>query len=109
VVAGVSDEDMLEAVIEICRMKGGLAVVADGKVLAHLPLPVAGLMSEEPMTKVKEDLDRLEAAARSLGATIEEPFMALSFVALAVVPDLKITDRGLFDVRKAEFVDLLLD
>jgi adenine deaminase len=108
VVAGASDPDMLEAVIEICRMKGGLAVVADGKVLARLPLPVAGLMSEESMPKVKEDIDRLDAVAKSLGVTIKEPFMALSFVTLAVMPDLKLTDLGLFDVRKFEFVDVFV-
>lgn len=109
VVAGVNDADMLEAVIEICRMKGGLAIVADGKVLARLPLPVAGLMSEASMPKVKEDIDQLDAVAKSVGATITEPFMALSFVTLAVMPDLKLTDLGLFDVRKFEFVDVFVD
>jgi adenine deaminase len=108
VVAGVKDSDMLEAVIEICRMKGGLAIVADGKVIGRLPLPVAGLMSEEPMPKVKADMERLEAAARSIGIMIDDPFMALSFVTLAVVPDLKLTDLGLFDVNKFTFVDLFV-
>jgi adenine deaminase len=106
VVAGVSDSDMLEAVIEICRMKGGLAVVADGKVIGRLALPVAGLMSEEPMTKVRADMESLEQAARSVGVEIDAPFMALSFVTLAVVPDLKLTDMGLFDVNQFKFVDL---
>jgi adenine deaminase len=106
VVAGVDDGDMLEAVIEICRMKGGLAVVEGGKVLANLPLPVAGLMSEEPMTKVRDDMEKLETAARSLGAAIDEPFMALSFITLAVVPDLKLTDLGLFNVNTFKFVSL---
>lgn len=109
VVAGVNDEDMLEAVIQICRMKGGLSIVSDGKVLADLPLPVAGLMSEEPMGKVKEDLENLEKVAKQLGVTIDDPFMALSFVTLAVVPDLKLTDMGLFDVNKFKFVDIFMD
>jgi adenine deaminase len=109
VVAGINDSDMLEAVIEICRMKGGLAIVCDGKVLARLPLPVAGLMSEEPMVKVKVDLERMDEVARSIGVNIDEPFMALSFVTLAVVPDLKLTDLGLLDVRKFEFVNVFVD
>jgi adenine deaminase len=108
VVAGVSDEDMLEAVIEICRMKGGLVVVDGGKVMARVPLPVAGLMSEEPMSKVRDDLERLEEAARSVGITIDAPFMAISFVTLAVVPDLKLTDLGLFNVNTFKFVSLFV-
>jgi adenine deaminase len=109
VVAGVNDEDMLEAVIDICRMKGGLTVVSEGEVLARLPLPVAGLMSEEPMAKVRDDVDKLEEAARQVGVMIDEPFMALSFVTLAVVPDLKLTDLGLLDVNKFKFVDVFVD
>jgi adenine deaminase len=109
VVAGVNDADMLEAVIEICRMKGGLSIVSDGKVLASLALPVAGLMSEEPMVKVKEDLERMEEVAGEVGIAIDDPFMALSFITLAVVPDLKLTDLGLFDVNKFKFVDIFAD
>ena len=109
VVAGVNDEDMLEAVIELARMKGGLSIVSDGRVLARLPLPVAGLMSEEPMTKVKEELERLDEAGASLGISISDPFMALSFITLAVVPDLKLTDLGLFDVKAYKFVDLFVE
>jgi adenine deaminase len=109
VVAGVNDEDMLEAVIEICRMKGGLAIVEGGKILGRLPLPVAGLMSEESMPEVKKHLDELEKVARSIGITMKEPFMALSFVTLAVMPDLKLTDLGLIDVRKFKFVDIFAD
>ncbi len=108
VVAGVNDEDMLEAVIEICRMKGGLAVVDGRKVLAKVPLPVAGLMSEEPMTTVRDELENLEKAARSLGITIDEPFMAISFITLAVVPDIKLTDLGLFNVNTFKFVSLFV-
>ncbi|HVP57552.1 MAG TPA: adenine deaminase [bacterium] len=109
VVAGVNDEDMLEAVIEICRMKGGLAIVSGGKVLGRLPLPVAGLMSEGTMAQVKDDIQHLDQVAKELGVTIEEPFMALSFVTLAVMPDLKLTDLGLFDVRRFKFVDVFAD
>jgi adenine deaminase len=109
VVAGASDEDMLEAVIDICRMKGGLCIVCDGKVLSRLALPVAGLMSEEPMTTVRDGLEDLEKAAKEIGIDIDDPFMSLSFVTLAVVPDLKLTDLGLFDVTKFQFVDVFID
>ena len=109
VVAGTSDEDMLEGVIDICRMKGGLTVILDGEVLARLPLPVAGLMSEESMVTVKEGLEEMEKATRRLGVGIDDPFMALSFITLAVVPDLKLTDLGLFDVNKFKFVNIFAD
>jgi len=109
VVAGVNDDDMLEAVIEICRMKGGLAIVSGGKVLGRLPLPVAGLMSEGTMVQVRDDIEHLDRVAKEIGITIEEPFMALSFVTLAVMPDLKLTDLGLFDVRRFKFVDVFAD
>lgn len=108
VVAGTNDEDMLEAVIEICRMKGGLVAVEGGKARATVPLPVAGLMSEEPMEKVRDDLERLDEAAKSLGITIDEPFMTISFITLAVVPDLKLTDLGLFNVNTFKFVSLFV-
>jgi adenine deaminase len=109
VVAGVNDQDMLEAVIEIARMKGGIALVGDGKVLGRLPLPIAGLMSDQPMTRVKEDIEHLGKVAREMGVTLDEPFMALSFITLAVVPDLKLTDLGLFDVNQFKFVDVFMD
>jgi len=109
VVAGVNDADMLEAVIEIARMKGGLAIVADGEVLGRLPLPIAGLMSDQPLTKVRDDLEKLGAVAASLGVGVKDPFMALSFISLPVVPELKLTDLGLFDAKTFKFVDVFTD
>lgn len=109
VVTGVNDADMLEAVIEIARMKGGLSIVADGKALGRLPLPVAGLMSEQSMATVKEDLEELGRVAAGLGVQVKDPFMALSFISLPVVPELKLTDLGLFDVRGFKFVDVFTD
>ncbi len=106
VVTGVNDADMLEAVIEIARMKGGLSIVADGKALGRLPLPVAGLMSEQSMATVKEGLEELGRVAAGLGVQVKDPFMALSFISLPVVPELKLTDLGLFDVRRFKFVDV---
>jgi adenine deaminase len=106
VVVGVSDEDMMKAVKEIEAMKGGLVAVADGQVLARLPLPVAGLMSEKSAYEVQAELEELLKASKMLGCTLEEPFMALSFLALPVIPELKLTDKGLVDVTEFRFVDL---
>jgi len=96
---GAGDADMKAAVAEIARLGGGLAVAADGAVKASLALPIAGLMSPEPMPAVRRRLDELTAAARALGAVPADPFMALSFLALPVIPALKLTDRGLVDVE----------
>jgi adenine deaminase len=90
-------------------MQGGFVAVADGRVLARVPLPIAGLMSDQPLERVREDMDRLNTATKSLGCDLHAPFMALSFLALPVIPDLKLTDRGLVDVNKFDFVDLLVD
>jgi adenine deaminase len=96
---GAGDADMKAAVAEIARLGGGLAVAADGAVKASLALPIAGLMSPEPMPAVRRRLDELTAAARALGSVPNDPFMALSFLALPVIPELKLTDRGLVDVE----------
>lgn len=109
VVAGANDADMLEAVIEIARMKGGLAIVADGKVLGSLPLPIAGLMSDQPMPTVRDNLAKLGEIAADLGVKVKDPFMALSFISLPVVPELKLTDLGLFDVNSFKFIDVFTD
>ncbi len=108
IVVGVSDADMLAAAVEVVRMQGGLAVVCDGSVAAQLPLPVAGLMSEECLPDVRLSLDRVDRAARDLGATCRSPSNALSFLSLPVVPDLKLTDQGLVDVRDFRLVDLFV-
>lgn len=109
VVAGVNDADMLEAVIEIARMKGGLAIVADGEVVGRLPLPIAGLMSDQPLTAVRDELEKMGEVAAGLGVTVKDPFMALSFISLPVVPEIKLTDLGLFDVNAFKFVDVFKD
>jgi adenine deaminase len=107
-VAGVDDADMLLAAVEVVKMHGGIAVAADGQVLERLALPVAGLMSERPLAEVKEAVDKVDRAAQDLGATSRSPTSALSFVALPVIPSLKITDRGLVDVEQFRLVDLFL-
>ncbi len=106
IAVGAEDSDLAEAVNQVIRMHGGITVVAGGEVLASLSLPIAGLMSLEPAQKVAEAMHKLNQAARSLGCNLEAPFMALSFLALPVIPKLKLTDRGLFDVERFEFVEL---
>jgi adenine deaminase len=106
VVVGVNDEDMFRAAVQVASLQGGLVVAADGRVVASLPLPVAGLMSARPIDEVVRDFDAVEEAARSLGATVPAPFAVLSFLALPVIPTLKLTDRGLVDAEKGQFVDL---
>jgi adenine deaminase len=106
IVVGTNDRDMYVAVREVERMHGGLTVVAEGQVLASLALPLAGLMSPQSLETVAAQLEAVEEAAASLGAGVPAPFAVLSFLALPVIPELKLTDKGLVDVEKASFVDL---
>lgn len=103
-VVGADYEDMALAANRLGEIEGGFVVVEGGQVLAELALPVAGLMSLEPFEEVHRELVKLRAAARSLGVTLEEPFLQLAFLALPVIPALKITDRGLVDVVKFEII-----
>ena len=104
VVVGVDYDDMALAVNRLGQIEGGFVVVKGGKVLAELSLPVAGLMSLNSFEEVREDLVALRAAARGLGVVLEEPFLQLSFLALPVIPHLKITDFGMVDVDKFEVI-----
>jgi adenine deaminase len=106
VIVGTNDEDMLETVMAIKKMGGGLAVVSEGKVLASLPLPIAGLMTDGSVPQVNHQLETLLHAAKSLGCKLPDPFMTLSFISLPVIPELKITDKGLVDVNKFKIVPL---
>ncbi len=108
IVTGVSDAEMLMAVTAVASMGGGLAAVSDDRVIARLPLPVAGLMSDRPVETVRQQMDEMIAAAKDLGARLSDPFMTLSFLALPVIPDLKLTDRGLVDVTRFEIVPLFV-
>ncbi len=109
IVAGASDDDLMTAARAIAAMQGGLVTVADGQVLARVPLPIAGLMSDQPIERVREQMDELVGAARNLGTDLHAPFMALSFLALPVIPELKLTDKGLVDVNKFDFVPIFAD
>lgn len=101
---GTSDEDIAAAVNRLGEIEGGFVVVRDGTVMAELPLPIAGLMSLAPYETVRDDLRVLRRAAFELGSTLEEPFLQLAFIALPVIPHLKITDKGLVDVDRFEIV-----
>lgn len=106
IAAGVEDRDLLAALGEVIRMGGGLAVAAGGTVRASLALPVAGLMSAEPAETVGAAMERLCRQARDLGSPLPNPFAVLSFLALPVIPELRLTDRGLVDVGREEVVPL---
>jgi adenine deaminase len=108
VVIGVDDASMRAAVNAVIEMKGGLVAVDGDKVLARLPLPVGGLMSEQPIETVRHEYDMMIAAAQSLGSTMRDPLMAMSFMALEVIPSLKLTDVGLVDVEQFKVVELFV-
>ena len=103
-VVGANEEDMAAAVNRLIDIEGGFAVACDGAILAELALPVAGLMSLMSFEEVREALIPLRAAAKGLGVTLPEPFLQVAFLPLPVIPHLKITDRGLVDVDRLEFV-----
>lgn len=107
IVLGDNDEDMLTAIKEVERLEGGIAVVTDGKV-SSLQLRIAGLMSDQPMEHVADRLkELLNIAYNDLGVNEQiDPFMTLSFLALPVIPDVKLTDKGLFDVVKFDFMEI---
>jgi adenine deaminase len=106
VVVGVSDEDILAAIAALVKMQGGLVAVAEGQVQAALALPIAGLVSDQPLDRVMQDVSALDAAAHALGCDLPAPFMSLSFVSLSPIPELKLTDQGLIDAVKMEVTPL---
>lgn len=103
-VVGVDYGDMAFAANRLHEIQGGFVVVSDGEVLAELALPVAGLMSDLPFEQVHDHLIDLRQAAQDIGVTLKEPFLQLAFLALPVIPSLKITDRGMVDVNKFEII-----
>jgi adenine deaminase len=103
-VVGTSDEDIAVAANRLGEIEGGFVVVRDGKVLAELALPIAGLMSLAGYETVRDELRVLRKAAYDLGSTLEEPFLQLAFIALPVIPHLKITDKGMVDVDRFQII-----
>jgi adenine deaminase len=106
VVVGMNDASMAAAVRRLANRGGGIVVVDGAEVLAELPLPVAGLLSDAPLEEVVAQSHALAEAARQIGCSLEAPFQHLSFLALSVIPSLKITDQGLVDVDRFELVEL---
>jgi adenine deaminase len=105
IAVGTNDEDIFRGIKEIEKLKGGLTVVADGKILGSLALPVGGLLSDEPAEIVASKLETLEALAKSLGVKLPSPFATLSFLALPVIPQLRLTDLGLIDVNAFQLIE----
>lgn len=103
-VIGCNDEDMAVAVNRLIELRGGFAAASDGRVVGELALPIAGLMSDRPFEEVEQGLRALRAAVRGLGTPLHEPFLQMAFLALPVIPHLRITDRGLVDVDRFELV-----
>jgi adenine deaminase len=108
IVVGTSDADMQAALKTVVEINGGLVAVVDNKPVATLPLPIAGLMSLEPVQKIREQMDQLIKVSQNLGSTLKDPYMTLSFLALPVIPELKLTDMGLIDVNQFAVVPLFV-
>lgn len=108
IVIGTNDEDMYHAAVELVKSQGGKIIVQNGKTLAHLKLPVAGLMSDKTALEVQKDIEALDKAAKQIGCKIDEPFMSMAFLSLSVIPEIKITDKGLIDVNSFEVTDLFV-
>lgn len=98
IAVGVSDEDILAAIAIVAESQGGLAAVANGEVLGHIPLPIAGLMTHEPLSDVARAYDALRKVVQLLGCTLHDPFGTLAFLSLSVIPEARLTDRGLLDL-----------
>jgi adenine deaminase len=98
IAVGANDEDIITAIREIERLKGGLVAAAGGKVLGSLALPVAGLLSDQPLETVVSQLERLEQTAAGMGSKLDSPFATLSFLALPVIPEIRLTDQGVVEV-----------
>lgn len=109
VVVGADDRSMETAVRAVAEAGGGMAAAEGETVLSRLPLPIAGLMSDQPIETVRREMDAVLAAARALGSELPNPLMTLSFLALEVIPELKLTDQGLVDVVRFERIPLFAD
>jgi adenine deaminase len=107
VIAGMDDWDMYTAAVHLVKIRGGFCAVRDGRVLADVPLPIGGLMSDVDAGTLSEQLRRLHEATLALEGKLRRPFMALAFLSLSVIGKLKLTDQGLVDVEKFELIDLI--
>jgi len=105
---GCADADMATAARAVEEMKGGLAIACDRRIVTRLPLPIGGLMSDRPLAETAGLWEDIRYQAQQLGCRLSEPFMHLSFLALPVIPALKLTDRGLVDAVAFRMVPLFL-
>ena len=106
IAVGTNDADIMEAVVKIRKLQGGFTVVVEGKLVASLALPIAGLMSTKSVEEVKEEIKNLIGVTHTMGCTLDDPFMMLSFLALPVIPELKLTDKGLVKVSEQKVIPL---
>jgi adenine deaminase len=106
IVVGTSPEDMRAALASLIECGGGYSVVKNASVVARLPLPFGGLMSYETEGALVKQITRMREASREVGCALAEPFLQLAFLSLPVIPSLKLTDRGLVDVDKFQFIDV---
>lgn len=106
IIIGTNDADMEMAAIELVKSQGGKVVVNNGEVLAKLPLPIAGLMSDKPFDYVLEHCNELRRQVHKIGCKLDDPFMTIAFLSLSVIPELKITDKGVFDANCCKFIDI---
>lgn len=109
IVIGTNDDDMLKAIKELVKSQGGKVIVKDGEVVAKLELPIAGLMSEQSAQEVIKKAEELKQGEKVVGCTLEEPFMTMAFLSLSVIPELKLTDKGLMDVMNGKFTNLFIN
>ena len=108
IVIGTNDDDMLKAIKELVKSQGGKVIVKNGEVVAKLELPIAGLMSEESAETVINKGGELKQGEKIVGCSLNEPFMTMAFLSLSVIPEIKLTDKGLMDVMKCEFTELFV-
>ncbi len=106
IVIGTNDDDMLKAIKELVKSQGGKVIVNNGDVVAKLELPIAGLMSEQSSFEVIQKAQELKQGEKIIGCSLDEPFMTMAFLSLSVIPELKLTDKGLMDVMQGKFTNL---
>jgi adenine deaminase len=109
IVVGTNDSDMAKAISVLAEKNGGIVIISNEEIRGLLELPIAGLMSEQSAKTVSHKMRQFKNALTELGCKLREPFMALSFLALPVIPELRITDKGLVDVQKMQFVPIIVD
>ncbi|MCD6578415.1 adenine deaminase [bacterium] len=108
IAVGTNFDDMLKAIIRIKSRQGGFAIALNNEIIGNLPLPIAGLMTDIPMVEADKKMQELLKITKELGSPLKDPFMQLGFMALPVIPKLKITDKGLFDVEKFAFTPFIV-